>query len=145
MTFWVHYVVPSGAAGNGMPRPITDEVIGFAQTVDVDSGDRTVEFAILAVGNGFQIATDVDCTALLRGHAEEIAAARAVDAWVLGFARRAVRIHELLLLRWHEVSSESHRSSIDSLERWLTAHDPTGDYWASLGRGARLPTAQPQS
>ncbi|MEU8262508.1 hypothetical protein AB0C02_17980 [Micromonospora sp. NPDC048999] len=137
MAFWVHYVVPASAVGDGTPLPTGDEIIGFAQTVDVDAGDRTVEFSILAVGDGYQIATDIDCTSLLRGHAEEIAAARAVDAWVLDLASRAVRIHELLLHRWYEVCSESHRSSLDPLERWLTAHDPAGDYWASLGTTAR--------
>ncbi|MEV8511669.1 hypothetical protein [Dactylosporangium sp. NPDC051484] len=134
MTFWVHYVVPPGAAGNGLPAPGSDDVIVFAQTLDVDSGgDRTVEFSVFAAGGGFQIATDIDCTALLRGAAEEVAVVRAVDAWVVEHMSRAVRIHELLLYRWHEVCSESHRSSIDALQRWLTAQDPSGDYWRSLG------------
>ncbi|MEV0396130.1 hypothetical protein [Polymorphospora rubra] len=133
MTFWVHYVVPPGAAGDRMSLPTGDEVIGFAQTLDVDRGERMVEFSILAVGAGHQIATDIDCTALLRGRAEEVAAARAADAWVLDFAPRAVRIHELLLHRWYEVCSESHRSSVEALQRWLTAHDPARDYWAPLG------------
>ncbi|PZG23784.1 hypothetical protein C1I95_02560 [Micromonospora craterilacus] len=137
MTFWVHYVVPPGAAHDGMALPTGDEVIGFAQTVDTGAGDRTVDFSILAVGNGYQIATDIDCTALLRGHAEEVAAAQAVDAWVLDLASRAIRIHELLLHRWHDVCSESHRSSTEVLERWLTAHDPAGDYWASLGQTSK--------
>ncbi|MEV7225882.1 hypothetical protein AB0M79_02500 [Polymorphospora sp. NPDC051019] len=139
MTFWVHYVVPSDAAGDGMPAPRGDEILGFAQTLDVDPGDRTIEFAVVAVGDGYQIATDIDCTALLRARAEEVAAVRAVDAWLLDFAVRAVRIHELLLHRWYEVASESHRSSVEALERWLTAHDPARDYWAPLRRTARAP------
>ncbi|MER7003215.1 hypothetical protein ABT297_09230 [Dactylosporangium sp. NPDC000555] len=133
MTFWVHYVIPPGAAGNGMPVPAGDDVIVFARTIDVDSGERTVEFSVFAAGDGFQIATDIDCTALLRGDAEEVAVVRAVDAWVVDCALRAVRIHELLLYRWHEVCSESHRSSIEALLRWLTAQDPSEDYWKPLG------------
>lgn len=128
--------MPPGAAGDGMALPTGDEIIGFAQTVDVGTGDRTVEFSIVAVGDGYQIATDIDCTALLRDRAEEVAAARAVDAWVLGFAVRAVRVHELLLYRWYEVCSESHRASIEAMQRWLTAHDPARDYWVPLDRKA---------
>ncbi|SBT47161.1 hypothetical protein [Micromonospora narathiwatensis] len=134
MTFWVHYVLPPGAARDGMALPTGDEIIGFAQTVDVGTRDRTVEFSIVAVGDGYQIATDIDCTALLRGHAEEVAAA--VDAWVLEFADRAVRVHELLLHRWYDVCSESHRASIEAMQRWLTAQDPVRDYWALLDRTA---------
>ncbi len=137
MTFWVHYLVPPGAAGDGMPVPTGDEILGFAQAVDLGPTDRIVEFSILAAGDGYEITTDIDCTSLLRGRAEEVAAARAVDAWVLDLASRAVRIHELLLHRWYEVCSESHRSSIEAMERWLTAHDPAGDYWAALGTAAR--------
>ncbi|MGC4791784.1 hypothetical protein ACLQ22_28615 [Micromonospora sp. DT178] len=134
MTFWVHYVVPPGAAGEGMLVPPDDDALVFAQTIEVGPGDRTVEFCVLAVGGGLQIATDIDCTALLRGRAEEVAVVRAVDGWVLEYAAQAVRIHELLLHRWYEVSSASHRSSIEALRRWLTAHDRPGDYWQLLVR-----------
>ncbi|WP_428964963.1 hypothetical protein [Micromonospora fluostatini] len=133
MTFWVHYVVPPGAAGDRMPVPRGDEIVTVAQTLDVDAGERTVEFTVLAVGAGYQIGTDLDGTGLLRGHPGEVAAARAVDDWVLGCASRAVRIHELLLHRWYEVCSPSHRSAAEALERWLRAQDPAGDYWAALG------------
>ncbi|MFD2765898.1 hypothetical protein [Micromonospora eburnea] len=137
MTFWVHYVLPPDAAGNGVALPSGDEVIGFAVTVDVDAGDRTVDFSIATVGDGYQIATDINCTSVLRGQAEEVAATRAVDAWVLDFAGRAVRVHELLLHRWYEVCSESHRASIEAMQRWLTAQDPARDYWAPLRRDGR--------
>ncbi|MFY1593583.1 hypothetical protein [Micromonospora sp. WMMD737] len=134
MTFWVHYVVPPGVAAGGMLTPPGDDVLVFAQTVEVGGRDRTVEFSVLAAGDGIEVATDIDCTALLRGRAEEVAVVRAVDGLVLEHAAQAVRIHELLLHRWYAVSSVSHRASLVALRRWLTAHDPAGDYWQLLVR-----------
>ncbi|MGK5517830.1 hypothetical protein ACSNN9_00560 [Micromonospora sp. URMC 107] len=139
MTFRVHYVIPPGAAAEGMLVPSGDDVLVFAQTVEVGPGDRTVEFSLLAAGDGVQIATDIDCTALLRREPEEVAVVQAVDSWVLERAAQAVRIHELLLHWWHQVSSESHRSSLEPLRRWLLAHDRPGDYWKLLGTAAGQP------
>jgi hypothetical protein len=133
MTFWVHYLVPPGAARDAGSLPTGEEIIGFAQTVETDTGERTVDFVFAPLDPGHQITTDVDATALLRGHAEEAALARAVDDWVLGLADGAVRVHELLLYRWYEVSSPTHRAAPRALLPWLRAQDPTGEYWAALG------------
>jgi hypothetical protein len=129
MAFRVRYVVPRPAGV--LPLPADDEVIAFEQTVDPE--DRIVELAIAAVGDGYQMTTDLDYTAPLRGSAAEAEATRSVDAWILELAPEAVRVHELLLDRWHEVASASHHTSIGAMTRWLAAHDPARDYWAPLG------------
>ncbi|GAA1637929.1 hypothetical protein [Actinoplanes couchii] len=133
MGFWLHYVIPPGAAGADLAVPDTEEVLVHHQDIEVEGAVRTVEFSVFAEAGGLRIVVDVDATALLRREPEAVAATAALDEWILRHASHAVRVHELVIYRWFDVCTESFRTSGKALTGWLTSLDPNGDYWQSLG------------
>lgn len=122
--FGAHYLAAEAdATGGSLPR-FTDLPVHVADT----GGDVLVT---TYVEDGlFRVETDLDATALLR---QEPAAERMlpdVDAFVLEYVRRAVRVHELLVLAGRII--RPHPGWFDSYVAYLGRHDPTREYWTPI-------------